>query len=320
MASITIKIPEERIEEVMARFAEMGLTSSTNETTLVENEQKNEYFDAEVKSIIDHKVDKSGNFSFLINWGKKFHPTWIEDSNCFCEETISEYLQTKGINTTYIICRVSTLQQAMDKKTSLNSQEAALVKKAKDTFSERIKVVKTTASAYRSVPRNIQTVFDSCHRGDRIMVYRIDRLSRNITKLIPLLNTCDKNGVDIYSLEEDISYTKNKSAFLQSVLDAQKESDMMRKRQLQRIAFMKDKGVEWKGRLPYGKMYKKVGKNKFVVDDKVAMSRINFIKDQRRYKCDRLIAEELNANKMYYRGKRWTARNVYYISGKNPGK
>ena len=312
---ITLVLPEGvDMEKMFEKFREMGIKTSTKNKGKEEydNEMIDTYINAEVKTIIGHCYE-NGEYSFQVVWkGTRGETSWVKDSDCNCERTISAYLASRGINTSYMICRVSTPQQALDNTYSLASQAAALEKSDAHDGQRRRKVLRITGSAYKRMPWSIRNVFEAAHRGDTISVFRVDRLSRNIMELIPHLNACDEKGVDVFSVEDQLHYNQDRTRFLQMVLEAQAEADKMRKRQLQRIEYLRENKIA-SGRLKYGLK----ALNGRVVPDPDAQACIAFIKEHRRTLDNGDLAVQLNRNNMFYKGRPWSSKTVAYISKNN---
>lgn len=212
----------------------------------------------EVRKVVDHRVDEKGNFSWLIQFDRYNEPEWIEDHDCSCEIKIQEYLTAHApyVRTVYGVCRVSTKNQQGPTHVSLAAQEAEIRLTAADFELQpedvlRVKIVSVVGSAYNGIPRQIQYIAEVAKERDILVVYRIDRLSRNIVRFLSVLeDMCDK-GVLIYSRDEDIWYHTDKLKFIDGIVKANMESELLGKRTRQSIDYRRRRG-DYIGSLPYG--------------------------------------------------------------------
>ena len=129
--TVNLKIPIELVAQLQNYLAELQIEEENNdeevELNLEENAQQLDadvhYENLEVQSIVNHRVDKNGNYSFEIKFKRYQGTHWIHDDDCNCEYLISKYLKKKGVETIYLICRVSTKKQTECTSTSLEGQE-----------------------------------------------------------------------------------------------------------------------------------------------------------------------------------------------------
>ena len=309
--NISIQIPVEEIENVRAVLASLGI--KTDNEIEEKKEEKIELYDSEdeeeifeVKNILQHKII-NGKHIFQIQW-KDNAKDWVHDNNTNCEKLISEYRKKKGIKTVYNFCRVSTKNQVGVEHVSLDLQESKIKSFSEQKFGEncRNKIYKISLSAYKNVPKQLRIIGEACISGDWIFIWRVDRLSRNIVKYLSWLEELNNRGVNIYSVSENISYRENKTEFIQTILDAQKESELISKRIKSSIERRIERGDEYIGRLPYGKKYyrNKNGVLKVVVD-KYQQQIIKIIKKMKSEKSTREIANYLNNNNIFKYKKKW---------------
>lgn len=265
-AIINMEIPTEYFDKMQAYMSTLALDTKTIE------EEPNQ---CEVSSVSNHRILQDGTFQFYINWVKGISE-WVNDHKCNCEKLISIYLDRlnnstsqERINTAYLFCRVSTKEQATDSNLSLKSQEAELRENVaqKNGYYQRIRVYSISKSVYTRIPDALARIGDSALPGDCILVWRVDRLSRNIVKYLEWLENINKRDILIYSLHEDISYRNNKIAFIQAVLDSNKEAVILGERVKLAYRHKRARGDEKIGKLPYGKIYKRKGTRMIVVDN-----------------------------------------------------
>lgn len=280
----------------------------------------------EVKGVIDHKIEDGEwffNFQFK-GYGK--YTEWIKDTDTKCEEVISAYLESIGINTVHLFCRVSTKKQGDPQHISLHAQEKYLRKTVRDIIGEstgetkeektphRVKVHRLCSSAYKSVPTAFVDIVDAARAGDIVITYRVDRLSRNIIKYLALLEELDEKGVKIYSKDENIWYRGNKVDFIQKILDGQRESQGISKRVRTSLDYRRERGDETFGSTKYGFMISRSEEDgRVMVVESLSEQRIiKFIK-RSKGTFPGAIAEKLNKTNRLKRGKLWTASMVKAI-------
>ena len=258
--STTINVPSHMLADVQAFMESLTVNTDNTTTTTPPKPQ------AEVKSITNFtNTNNNYNFQLLFKDGSS---EWVADEDTNCEQLISEFLHGNGINTTYLLCRVSTKEQSGDTHVSLEAQEQELIRSNQNS-NTRIKTIKITKSAYSGIPSEIKNIGECAQQGDNIHVYRIDRFSRNLIKYLDFMEETTNKGVTIYSLSENISYNNNKTQFIQGILDAQKESETIGKRIRLSIKHKRERGDKVGG-LPYGKCYKRTATGKMIVVDKLS--------------------------------------------------
>ena len=163
----------------------------------------------EVKAIVGHqKHPMEEQWKWKIQWTDGTE-SWVDDSDCDCEDTIRAYMEEKELgNTAYIVCRVSTKEQASSTSLSLEAQLSEIqtgvtfrngIRTRKFT---RVKVCSFAKSAYRNIPDSIRMIGESCRSGDMIFVWRVDRLTRNIEDHLSFIQEINAKNVDIYSHSE----------------------------------------------------------------------------------------------------------------------
>ena len=247
---------------------------------------------------------------------------WVNENNCNCENKIAEYLEGKGVRTHYILCRVSTKEQARENSTSLQGQEQELRAAIADIVPTqhsplRIRVSNIRGSAYKSIPAIMKRIGKAARAGDSIWVWRVDRLSRNIVQYLSWLEDLNNRGVEIYAKSEKLHYRANKIAFIQAILDAQKESAAIGERVKLAYKRKRARGDERVGSLPYGKRYRNIlaanGKKiirKVVENNPAEISILNTIKQAKNKELPNITANKLNRSRKFKKGKRWTASMV----------
>lgn len=276
----------------------------------------------EVSKVNDHRVDEKGEFEFLVSWRGYRERTWIRDEDCFCESLISKYLKAKGINTLYAICRVSTKNQADDEyNISYETQKHQILvtierhRRQGRPIPPRIKTINICCSAYKKVPHEIQTLPSITSAGDMVYAYQVDRLSRNI-EYIDVFRQLDAQGVKIYVTDQDLFFHERKTDFYQYVLNGMNQSNTLSRKIKASVEMRKIRGDDL-GQAKYGFRAVRDEETKrrtFEVDEReqAVIRRVKKMVRERHPFRD--IADTLNRERIYKRGKRWTASMVRYVS------
>lgn len=136
--------------------------------------------------------------------------------------------------------RVSTVDQNLDR------QDLGQVDKV---FEEKL-----SGKSAKDRPA-LQAMLDYIREGDRVVVYSIDRLARDLRDLQDIIQHVNDKGASIAFLTEGLTFSADKDdAFAKLQLQmigafAEFERNIIRKRQAEGIAKAKAKGV-YKGRKP----------------------------------------------------------------------
>jgi DNA invertase Pin-like site-specific DNA recombinase len=290
--------------------------------TSVESDEEyvDEYVEAEVKSVIGHRVLQGGRWEFSIKFAGGY-TEWVPDDECSCEEKITAYLNAEApeVKTIHIVCRVSTKSQTSCTSTSLEGQEAEI----KDGISEnsdntRLRIHKISNSAYKGIPKTMRNIGHAVRRGDEIIVWRVDRLSRNIVLFMQWLEDLRKRGIEIKSQVEKLSYSKQRLEFIQKIVDAQKEAEALGQRIKLSYKQKRERGDDRIGGLPYGYKYHRLMNRqgtqvvrKAVVahrNEQSLLARIFASKDSASE-----IAEQLNFGGIFKRGRKWNRAMILRI-------
>ncbi|MBE9397104.1 recombinase family protein [Pontibacterium sp. N1Y112] len=141
--------------------------------------------------------------------------------------------------TTFAYCRVSTLDQ------DTVIQEEALRKAYPDAVIRTEKASGTTTDG-RPV---LELLMDMISDGDKLVVWKLDRLARNMNDLTNLVQTLEDKGASLEILDQRIdTATASGKAFLQMLgVFAEFETNLRKERQLAGIAKAKAEG-KYKGK------------------------------------------------------------------------
>ena len=322
-ANITLQVPANMVGQLQEflQNLQLGTTPMVVDTSVESDEEYvDEYVEAEVKSVIGHRVLQGGRWEFSIKFAGGY-TEWVPDDECSCEEKITAYLNTKApeVKTIHIVCRVSTKSQTSCTSTSLEGQE----KEIKDGISEnsdntRLRIHKISNSAYKGIPKTMRNIGHAVRRGDEIIVWRVDRLSRNIVLFMQWLEDLRKRGIEIKSQVEKLSYSKQRLEFIQKIVDAQKEAEALGQRIKLSYKQKRERGDDRIGGLPYGYKYHRLMNRqgtqvvrKAVVahrNEQSLLARIFASKDSASE-----IAEQLNFGGVKKRGRKWNRAMILRI-------
>lgn len=141
--------------------------------------------------------------------------------------------------TTFAYCRVSTLDQdtAMQEEALLKAYPGAVVRKEKASGTSR---------EGREV---LNLILEMVQEGDRLVVWKLDRLARNLNDLGGIVEALEKKGATLEVLDHKIdTSTATGRAFLQMLgVFAEFETNLRRERQMAGIEKAKAQG-KYKGR------------------------------------------------------------------------
>lgn len=272
----------------------------------------------EVSAVTDHRVDEKGNWHFRLRF-KGFRDTeWVADKHCDCEKLIREYLATKRISTVYGICRVSSKNQAGPTHVSLQAQEFRLRNTASEMYGNkcRVKIYKMSTSVYKGIPALFQYLAEEVFQnGDTVLIYRVDRLCRNIIKFLAFLENLNEKGVKIYAQDEKLWYGENRLQFIQGIVDANKEAELISKRVRMSIEQRKNRGDDALGSVPYGwTLVREEKTNRLVkvqhMGEQKILKRLYLLAQSMQPED---VADQLNSENLKKKGRKWTKAMVKRI-------
>jgi DNA invertase Pin-like site-specific DNA recombinase len=142
---------------------------------------------------------------------------------------------------TYGYCRVSTLDQNPE------MQQDAIRKAYPDA-----KILTEAKSGTTTAGRDqLDTIIKIIDKGERLVVWKLDRLARNMVDLLEIVKVIKAKGASLEILDQKIDTgTASGTAFLQMLgVFAEFETNLRKERQTAGIAKAKAKGV-YKGRKP----------------------------------------------------------------------
>jgi DNA invertase Pin-like site-specific DNA recombinase len=138
----------------------------------------------------------------------------------------------------YGYARVSTIDQDLGlQREALKAAGCSVIRAEK------------ASGTHRSGRTELQVLLDFIHRGDTLVITRIDRLARSLKDLQDIVHELKEKGVKLKAIEQPIDTATGK-AFLDMLgVFAEFEANLRRERQLEGIAAAKARGV-YKGRKP----------------------------------------------------------------------
>ncbi len=215
----------------------------------------------------------------------------------------------------YIYCRIST--KYSKNSHSLDTQEDQCIEYCKMSGLNVKEIIRDQMSSRNMTNYTTLTnLIRKMDSGNVLIIYDVSRFSRNVLKGIELLELMASNGINIYSVKENINYndSMNKHLFRVFLNQAEYESDTISMRISNSVKHLKKIGGHMGGHTKYGyEMYSSGGikKTRKNFSEHRVVSRIK--KDISRGKKPSEIACELNDSKILYRGKLWTPTSVRYV-------
>lgn len=136
--------------------------------------------------------------------------------------------------TIFAYCRVSTL----DQDTTL--QEAAI----KNTYTDAIIRTEKASGTTREGREVLNLLLEMVSRGDKLVVWKLDRLARNMNDLTNIVQTLEDKMASLEILDQKIdTSTASGKAFLQMLgVFAEFETNLRKERQMAGIAKAKAEG------------------------------------------------------------------------------
>ena len=310
--TINIEVPVDMVDQLQEFLANSRMLSDDNPETCDADDEEEPTPVCTVSRVLDHRVNATGQFEFKVEWTSDKSTEWVLDDDCNTGPLISTYLAQAGVKTAYLFCRVSTKEQAGSTSLSLQAQETTLRGAVPHEFS-RVRVFSISRSAYTRMPRTLVDIGDAALPGDTIMVWRVDRLSRNIVHCLEWCETLVNRGVTIFSQYDNLSYTKDRLAFIQAIVEAQKEAMVAGERVRAAFREKRRRGDERIGKLPYGKQYKRLMGTDGRTDRMVVVTNPvedDIIRRVRASTTPALMAGVLNDAGIRKRGKKWNTNMV----------
>ena len=195
--------------------------------------------------------------------------------------------------------RVSTDDQARE-VISLDNQEAKIKAYAEVNDLDLIRIVREEGASGKTLDREgLAHLISMVDRGevDAVVVYKLDRLSRNTIDTLNLIESFESKGIAFHSIMEKVDTKSATGRFFLTITSAfaQMERDLIAERTRDALSHKKTVG-EWCGRVPFG--FRVDGKR--LVEDPEEMTIISKAKRLRRSgKSFRDIAEALNLSVGY---------------------
>lgn len=130
----------------------------------------------------------------------------------------------------YVYCRVSTYKNKFfsDNAPSLDKQSDVCHEFCQEEGIKIHKIIEETKSAKDGTNfKTLYKILEDMFPGDILIIYKIDRFSRNVLESLKFLEELANKGCDIYSVHDDISYStmSERFAFREALNHAQYESE-----------------------------------------------------------------------------------------------
>jgi len=209
---------------------------------------------------------------------------------------MKETIKTQGVSKMRAMgyVRVSTDEQARE-GVSLDHQESKVEAYAALNDLDLVEVIRDGGQSGKDLDRpGIQRLLEIVENNeiDAVIVYKLDRLSRNTVDTLNMIQLLEKKEIAFHSIQEKVDTKSATGKFFLTITSAiaQMERDMIAERTREALAHKKTKN-EWTGRIPYG--FRIVDGH--LVEDKKELAVITKAKRMRRTgKSYRAIAETLN--------------------------
>lgn len=240
----------------------------------------------------------------------------------------------------HIYCRVSTKQQATDVATSFTIQVQHCVGFCAMQGWDMAEIVQEVASSKKlSNQSKLLTMIHTMAPGDKLLVMRVDRLSRNVLQALTLIDTLKEKNIQLHStLEQYDCETPEGMYFMRLALSqAQLENDKLGQKIKWARAAIKSRGGELR-RAPFGSEAYRTpeGIRKFRSSD-AEMKVVAKVRELRGINMsamrsalptargessgtkvnkghgDKAIADYLNEQGIKNRTKAWTASAIHYL-------
>jgi len=216
----------------------------------------------------------------------------------------------------YGYCRVSTEEQARE-GISLDAQEEKIQEYAKFKDLELVKIIREEGESGKNLDRPglqklLQLVEDQ--KAEALIVYKLDRLTRNTSDLLQLVEEIFKKGnTRFFSITEEIDTDSAMGKFFLTIMGAmaQMERELVSERTSAALQYKKSQGDSL-GKIPFG--WDRIDGQ--LVRDPAESKLLRKLKRWRK-KGDSYakIAQKLNEQgiKPKRKNTKWHASSVYYI-------
>ena len=239
---------------------------------------------------------------------------------------MNNLLINKKYSNIFVYIRVSTTKQ----KSGLDYQLMVCEKYANKALKiNDFKIYDDYGSNYKKQKYlyNFSKLKRNISNNSLILISEVSRLGRNIQQVFDFLKYIRKKDSQIYSVSEKIYFNENNrmdKKFYKKVIDSEIESDNLSDRLKNKNLFIKKNGG-YVGRVPYGKLVKKIKNIPYLINNteelniikKIILlyknSKIDINNKYNNKECYSNILEELNKKKILKRGKIWTLNAIKLI-------
>lgn len=187
-----------------------------------------------------------------------------------------------------IYLRVSSEKQEIETQNRICLEYIKKKENTKDFEYEIFSDPDTSSGKSMCKRLGLQQLLNTMQKGQTVLVYKLDRLSRDVIEMITIYRKIKDKGIDIIAINDP--YTDEFTVGLMGLV-AQKERDNIRKRTKDSIQTKKQKGERYSLHAPYGfkfhdskKIAIKVGseyvlKTGVLVEDTEEQNIINVMRD-----------------------------------------
>lgn len=216
----------------------------------------------------------------------------------------------------YIYCRLSNANKKNpfpppSLKNQINTCEMYCFKNNLNIIDifDQIKTARNGKNKYQ-----LLYILEQMNEKDILIIPNVSRFSRNFTIGLKMLNKFAKKNIDVYSVEEKISFKKNKSKFLKLLHEAEFESNKCSDRMKRSIKYKKNAGGYIFGKQKFGLMTIVSGNKRHIVPNEEEQHIIKLINKYKYSKYNyEQISEKLNNDNFLNKNKKWTKTAVKHV-------
>jgi len=285
----------------------------------VSNENKDNSFKAfttgKVKSI--SKCRKNENsFDFLVNFTDRTQE-WINDNDCNCESLIRPILHKTfpNVKTIYLVCRSTPIRNRDGTMPiAVENQQQQMKNSISNVCYEenviyRTKITTISQTPYNKIPNILQEISNIAIEGDVFAIYRADRLTRNPSLTFQFIEDMHNNNIKIYSAKQNMWYNNQKIDFIQFIIDANRESEILSVRIRDAFELKKKRG-DIMGRVPFGKKRVKKDGVMILIDDENEKAVYDEIIEMLNKNISTKDIANIMNSKYTMRGRKFTTKNI----------
>jgi site-specific DNA recombinase len=212
-------------------------------------------------------------------------------------------------------CRVSTIEQA-NEGISMDNQAAKIRQYCELNDLELVEIISDDGESGKDLKRDgVKSMLTRLQEVDAIVVYKLDRLSRNVLDTLTVIQTFEKEKIAFHSIIDRIDTKTAMGKFFLHITAslAEMERDLIAERTKDALRFKKSNG-ELVGSVPYGKRLAADGVK--LQDDPDEQETVTLIKKMRRSGATyRKICQRMTKLERKSRGEKWHPQTIKNIVG-----